>query len=402
MDHGGARRRSGDVPADAPMTGGPRVRIIDRIGALDPDVWRDLETADYPFTDYEFLDALERSGAVCAETGWLPRHVLLEEEGALVAALPLYAKGHSYGEYLFDWQWAQAAAAFGVDYYPKLQSHIPFTPASGPKALIRTGRTDAPALREACFAAASELARANGLSQSQLLFGSDEDVTAAEAAGWLRRYGFQYHWRPNGARDFAGFLRRLKSRKRKLIARERRAVAATGLRIERWGGDRLQAPVVARFFVDCYEDTCDRRGGIRYLNEDFFRRIFATMSDRITLAVALRSDTLLAAALFFHKGRALFGRHWGTREIVPFLHFELCYYQGIELALERNAQVFETGAQGEHKISRGFLPEAVHGAYDVVDERFREAVARFLETEARELRSIATALAAESPYAATL
>jgi predicted N-acyltransferase len=324
--------------------------------------------------------------------------ILEDREGFATAAMPLYAKGHSYGEYLFDWDWARAAAAFGVSYYPKLQAHVPFTPATGPKILVRRDVRDPESARKLCLETAADLVRANGLSQAQLLFGSEDDVRAATTEGWLPRYGFQYHWRPAGEHDFEGFLDRLKSRKRKTIARERRDVRATGLALERWTGERLRDPAVAAFFADCYEDTCDRRGGIRYLNRDFFERVFATMADRVTLAVALREGTLVAGALFLHKGGAVFGRHWGARESVPFLHFELCYYQGIELALERGARVFEAGAQGEHKIPRGFLPEPIRGAYHVPDPAFRAAVARYLETEARDLKEVADALAAESPY----
>lgn len=380
----------------APLT----VRVLSRWRELDASHCRRLETPDCPFSDREFLDALEASGAVAPENGWLPRHVVIDRDGEPVAAMPLYAKGHSYGEYLFDWDWARAARAFGVNYYPKLQSHFPFTPATGAKILLDRTEPHAEALRDACIEASGELARANGLSQVQMLFGTEGDVAAAERRGWLRRYGFQYHFRPAGEHDFEGFLSRLKSRKRKTIARERRDVEASGLTIERWTGERLRDPQIARFFAECYEDTCDRRGGMRYLNEDFFARVFTTMHDRVTLAVALRDKALLSAALFFHKGDKVFGRHWGTRESVPFLHFELCYYQGIELTLARGARVFEAGAQGEHKIPRGFLPEEVRGAYDVVDPCFRDAVERYLAEERRNLEEVAKALAEESPFTA--
>lgn len=375
------------------------VRILSRWSELGPAESRKLAAPHCPFTDPEFLEALEESGAVAPESGWLPRHVVLDGADGVLAAMPLYAKGHSYGEYLFDWDWARAAQAFGVTYYPKLQSHFPFTPATGPKILVTPDAAYPKAIREACLSAAADLARGNGLSQVQLLFGTHDDLEAAKAQGWLSRYGFQYHYRPDGERDFAGFLQRLKSRKRKTIVRERREVETCGLRIERWSGEKLRAPEVAGFFAECYEDTCDRRGGMRYLNHDFFERIFRTMGDRITLAVALRDQALLSAALFFHKGDAVFGRHWGTREPVPFLHFELCYYQGIELALERGARIFEAGAQGEHKIPRGFLPEEVRAAYAIENPQFRDAIARYLTEEEKNLREVAAALAAESPYA---
>lgn len=375
-------------------------RLLARLDEIDVAQWRPLESSDTPFSDFEFLDALEKSGAVAADTGWLPRHLVLEREGVAVAAMPLYVKAHSYGEYLFDWDWANASQAFGVPYYPKIQAHVPFTPATGPKILVHRDAPDAPELRRECLRQAASLAVVHRFSQTQLLFGTADDLEAAEAVGWIKRYGFQYHWRPDGERDFAGYLERLKSRKRKNIVRERREATNLGLTLERWTGEQLRNGEAAAFFAECYEDTCDRRGGIRYLNRDFFERIFATMSDRITLAVARRDSTLVSAALYFHKGHTLFGRHWGTREPVPFLHFELCYYQGIELALERGARLFEAGAQGEHKIARGFLPAEVRAAYFVADVKFRTAIARYVAAEEERMRDIATQLGAESPFRA--
>lgn len=332
-----------------------------------------------PFVSFDFLDACEASGSAVPQQGWAGRHLSLRDlEGNVRGVMPLWLKGHSQGEYVFDHSWADAYQRAGGRYYPKLLSAVPFTPVTGPRFLSHPD-TDAGVVRQALLQGAVALTERLGLSSLHVNFPTREDWAAMGESGLLPRQDMQYIWRNDGYATFDDFLAALSSNRRKTIRRERRE-AQSGLDIRVLTGSDITEAHWDAFF-GFYMDTGARKWGRPYLSRDFFSRLGATMADRIALVMAFRDEVAIAGALNLIGRDALYGRQWGALEEVPFLHFELCYYQAIEFAIARGLSRVEAGAQGEHKIARGYLPSPVYSAHFIADPALREPVARYLEGE---------------------
>ncbi len=371
------------------------VRTTSSMAEIDAAGWNRLanpEPSAYnPFVSHEFLSALEESKSVSPETGWAPMHLLVEEAGALVGAAPLYVKGHSQGEYVFDHHWADAYEHAGGRYYPKLLCAAPFTPVPGPRLLAASPQTKS-ILAQALRQATQQI----GASSAHVNFTEDSDKTALENAGFLPRMGEQYHWFNRGYDSFGDFLSALTSRKRKAVRRERRE-AANGLVIKRLTGAEITERYWDAFWL-FYQDTGARKWGHPYLTRSFFRIIAETMAEKILLIVAERQGEPIAGALNFIGGNALFGRYWGCTEDVPFLHFELCYHQAVEFAIERRLERVEAGAQGQHKIARGYEPIPTWSAHWIQNENFRAAISRYLDAERRQTGLEIEALKDYTPF----
>ena len=356
-----------------------RVGRFSSIKHVEKGAWRALEPPDFPFFDFEFLLALERSRSVGRRSGWSPVYLVCEDRGRILGAMPLYVKTDSYGEYVFDWAWANAYHEHGLSYYPKLVSAVPFTPATGPKLLVRHD-ADRAAVTHALLDAARELGDEYRVSSSHALFLPEDELGVFEAHGFAVRHSLQFHWRNRGYGGFADYLDAMTSKRRRQVARERRQLE--GVEVEYLTGNAL-VPEHADMMYGYYVDTYDRKWGSPYLTGAFFDEVFGTMRDRVMLAVAREESTRrpVAGALFFFKGAALFGRYWGATKVVRNLHFELCYYQGIEFAIERGLSLFEAGAQGEHKLARGFLPVVTHSAHQIRHPSFRRAIEHYIAEE---------------------
>jgi predicted N-acyltransferase len=356
------------------------IQVISRIAELPAAEWDACAGPDNPFVSHAFLCALEESGSATAETGWLPQHLAMaDERGRLLGCAPLYLKSHSYGEYVFDWSWADAYERAGGRYYPKLQCSVPFTPVTGPRLLVRPDAARE-AVAEALIAGMVELAKRHGVSSLHVTFPRPEEWRVLGAAGFLQRRGLQYHWVNDGYADFDAFLATLSSRKRKAIRKERRKVAESGVVLRRLSGTAIE-PRHWDAFYRFYLTTADRKWGEPYLNRAFFQRLGETLADKVVLVLAERDGVAVAGALNLRGGTALYGRNWGSLGRYRFLHFEACYYQAIEHAIAEGLKTVEAGAQGEHKIQRGYLPVETHSAHWIRDRALREAVAQFLARE---------------------
>lgn len=372
-----------------------RIRIERDTAALAGAEWNRLNGGTYPFLRHEFLEALETTGCLGRRVGWLPEHLILEDaEGRLVGACPLYRKLNSFGEFVFDWSWAEAYARAGLAYYPKWVVAPPFTPATGPRLLVQEGAGSADRATR-LLAAAIEAARAAGVSSLHFLFATDPVLL--QSPELLPRLGYQFHWEDRGFGDFEGFLAALTAKRRKEILRERRLVRDAGIELRRVRGDELE-PASWQAIHALYCTTFAKHGNFPALTLRFFERLAATMGDRVMVVLAWRRRALVAAAYFLVGDQALYGRYWGCLEEVPGLHFEACYYQGIEYCLERGLRRFEPGAQGEHKIARGFLPTATHSLHWIADPDFRVAIDRHLQRERPAVAAYMAVLAARSPY----
>ena len=389
------------------------LRTVDTLAAVDKSAWDGLANPGWetgprgsirwigtgspysynPFASHDFLLACEESGCATAETGWLPSHLLLEDEtGRLIGAAPAYLKGHSYGEYVFDHGWADAWERAGGRYYPKLQSSVPFTPVSGPRLFAVDEAT-----RQALARGLKLVANRYELSSAHVTFVDDKGAAALAAEGWLERVDQQFHFRNDGYASYDDFLNRLASRKRKALKRERREALQDGITIE-WvtGGDLTETHWDA--FFEFYTDTGSRKWGTPYLNRRFFSLLSEKMADRILLVMARRAGRYIAGALNLIGSDRLYGRNWGAIEDHPFLHFEVCYHQAIDYAIEHRLAVVEAGAQGEHKLSRGYLPETTRSAHYIADAGFRRAVADFLVRERRAVLNAETELESLGPF----
>jgi predicted N-acyltransferase len=373
------------------------ISVIGDLGNVDRAAWDALANPPGlpydPFLSWDFLQALEESGCASPAKGWQPAHLVARDvSGAAIGAMPLYAKDHSYGEYVFDHAWADALQRAGGDYYPKLQCAVPFTPAPGRRIL-----TEAPAVESALAQAAIGLAQRAGASSVHATFADEALVKRLAPLGYQTRTGLQYHWFNNGYASFADFLAQLSSQKRKSIRRERER-SREGLRIKRLRG----AEITARdwdFFFRCYMDTGSRKWGSPYLNRAFFDVLGQRMADRCVLFVAEEADgTPLASALNLIGGEALYGRYWGRIADAPFLHFELCYYQAIDLAIELGLSRVEAGAQGEHKLARGYVPVQTFSAHWIEHEGLRNAVKHYLRQETPAVAEEAEILADHTPF----
>lgn len=362
---------------------GYKAIIHNATSSIPAAVWNSLVPstdgrADNPFLDHAFFRALEESGCAGPETGWQPQHILLTDAaGTPIGLMPLFLKSHSMGEYVFDHGWANALERAGGHYYPKLQGSVPFTPATAPKLLVPSGALEVEA---ALLQTARQLAGRLDASSVHLTFLPEQEAELAGSMGWLRRKDTQFHWHNRGYASFGDFLDTLSSRKRKIIRRERRDALADGITIRWLTGAEIEEKHWDAFF-DFYEDTGARKWGRPYLNRAFFSLLGQYMAESVVLMLAYDGDTPIAGAINFRGRDRLYGRNWGALREVPFLHFEVCYYQAIDYAIEHKLAVVEAGAQGEHKLVRGYEPVATHSAHWIAHPGLRHAVADYLNDE---------------------
>jgi predicted N-acyltransferase len=374
-----------------------RIAFVEDLGTIEPDAWNALCGEDDPFVEHAFLHALEESRSVGGRSGWEPCHVTVHDGERLVGALPLYAKHHSFGEYIFDWGWADAAARIGLHYYPKLVSMVPFTPATGRRLLVHPGAERAPvvaALVEGAIAAVEEL----GASSLHLNYHAQSERDEVMAHPRLvARVTQQFHFHNAGYRSFDEFLAALRAPARKQIKRERRRVREAGLEVRTVRGTELEPSewdALRRF----YEDTCARKGAFPYLTKRFFTLLSKHFRERVVAAIAYDGGTPVAGTLNFEKGKVLYGRYWGCDADYDMLHFELCYYQLIERAIERGLARFEAGAQGMHKLKRGLMPSPIHSAHFIAHPALSAAIADYLPREGRAVERDIEELAEHGPF----
>ena len=373
------------------------LRVETDITAISAADWDACAGADNPFVSHAFLAALEESGSAKGKTGWLPQHLIVESpDGRMLGVAPAYVKSHSYGEYVFDHGWAQAIERAGGRYYPKLQVSVPFTPATGPRLLVAPG-DDREAVRRTLVSGLKAIADNRDLSSVHATFLEAEDRLAFETDGWLIRYGCQYHWRNDGYTTFDDFLGALSSRKRKDMRKERQQIAASDIEMVTLTGGDLK-PEHWDVFYRFYIDTSDRKWGSPYLTKDFFQRIGRTMADRIVLILARRHGQWVAGALNLLGSDTLYGRNWGCAADFKFLHFETCYYQAIDFAIAQGLTRVEAGAQGEHKIQRGYLPVRMESAHWIAHPGLRDAIAHFLQRERPAMEDQIAGLTEHSPF----
>jgi len=373
-----------------------RTHIVSSLDEIGQPAWDALVAAQAqpnPFLSYAFLHALHASGSAAPDAGWQPQFVtLFDADDTLAAALPLYVKYHSYGEYVFDWAWAEAYERNGLDYYPKLLSAIPFTPVTGPRLMA----VDATA-RAALIQVMKKTQKTTKVSSMHILYPPESEAKALEAAGYMLRSGVQFHWINQDYKDFDAFLATLEMKKRKNIRAERRKVAEAGVTLRRVRGAQA-TEADWRMFNRCYRHTYAAHHSTPYLNLDFFKRIGATMPDNILLVIAERDGAPIAASLVIHNDHTLFGRYWGELEHVPCLHFEASYYQPLEFCIEHGIKTFEGGAQGEHKMARGFLPTRTWSAHWLAQPAFADAVKNFLERESGGIEQYIDELNDRNPF----
>ena len=368
------------------------LQVYPRIAEIGQAAWDLCAGTDNPFVSYGFLSALEDSGSVGGTSGWHPRYTVLQDAaGGVAAVAPSYAKTNSYGEYVFDHGWANALERAGGRYYPKLQVAAPFSPVPGPR-LLRGPGVSVEAMAQALEILAEEL----GCSSTHVTFCTDTEWQILGEAGWLQRLGTQYHWDNPGYASFEDFLAVLSSRKRKVIRRERRDAQA-GLNFRALSGAAL-TPEIWRHFYRFYTSTTDRKWGGAYLTPEFFNLLGERLGERVVLMFAERDGRPIAGALNLRGTDTLYGRNWGCVEDVPFLHFELCYYQAIEYAIAHKLKRVEAGAQGEHKIQRGYLPQPTFSAHNIRHPGLRRSVALFLEAERAQIEEAMAAMRKEGPY----
>ena len=381
---------------DAPLTL-TLEKTIDAVPAVD---WDRCAGDDNPFVGHAFLSVLEQSGSVKAETGWLPQHLVLRDPaGQVVGCVPLYLKGHSYGEYIFDHGWADAFERAGGRYYPKLLSAIPFTPATGPRLLV-ADTPEAPFYRRALIQALQQVADQTGVSGLHVNFPTEAEWQEFASAGWLQRYGQQYHWVNEGYETFDDFLDALSSRKRKNIRKERQRVRDAGVEVIALQGDDLNEDHWDAFF-HFYMDTGSRKWGQPYLTRAFFSLLGEKLADKVVLIMARHDGDWIAGALNLVGSDAIYGRNWGCNSHFRFLHFEACYYRAIDYAIAHGLKTVEAGAQGEHKVKRGYLPTRTYSAHWIADPNFRAAIASFLEREGQMVDWEIAALSEATPFRRT-
>jgi uncharacterized protein len=372
------------------------IRVAESLAAISPEDWDACAGTANPFVRHGFLKALEDSGSVTAETGWLPQHLIVEDgAGGIAACAPLYLKNHSYGEYVFDWAWAEAWDRAGGKYYPKLQSAVPFTPVTGPRLMVRPGTTGP--VGEALISGMIQLAERLDVSSVHITFATENEWNLMGEYGLLQRVGQQFHWFNRDYATFDDFLADLSSRKRKSIRKERRAVDEAGVDIRTLRGAEISEShwdVFYRF----YRDTSDRKWGPAYLNRAFFSELHAALGPDIVLIIAERDGETIGGALNLVGGNTLYGRYWGCLEHYKFLHFEVCYYRAIDFAIANGLERVEAGAQGPHKVQRGYLPVSTYSAHWIADTGFRNAVGRFIDEERRMVEMEGQDLTEASPF----
>jgi predicted N-acyltransferase len=380
------------------------IRVAQSFKDIAPESWNRLSGASRsaiaapynPFISHAYLSSLEDSGSATAKTGWLGQHLLLERgDGELMGAVPGYLKNHSRGEYVFDHGWADAFERAGGRYYPKLQCSVPFTPATGPRLL--TSGVDVTAFQQVLASGLQQVTEKLGISSAHITFAPEDEIEALQDEGFLHRTDQQFHFINQGYRDHADFLDALSSRKRKSLKKERRAALETGIEIDWLTGSDLTEVIWDQFFT-FYMDTGNRKWGKPYLTRAFYSLIGERMAEDILLVMAKREGKYVAGAINFIGGDALYGRHWGCIEDHPFLHFEVCYHQAIDFALSKGLKRVEAGAQGEHKLARGYTPVTTHSAHYIAHPGLRHAIADYLERERSEVEQINDYLEDHSPF----
>jgi predicted N-acyltransferase len=367
--------------------------IIDSLVGVDPAQWQAL-AGDNPTLSHAFLHALHETNCASPHTGWTPRYLVLHRDGALRAAMPLYLKDHSRGEYVFDHAWADAFHRNGIDYYPKLLSAVPFTPVTGSRLLAHTQED-----RRLLARAALQVARQLNTSSLHILFPDEQDRQALAEAGFMLREGVQFHWENAGYADFDAFLSSMKMEKRKKLKQDRRRVLDAGIAFEHLAGGQITDEAL-RFFYSCYVSTYEAHYSKPYLSLKFFQRILHEQPDSLMIVLAKRGGQPVAAALNLVGGNIMYGRYWGTQEFVSGLHFETCYVQSIEYCIRHGIARFEGGAQGVHKMSRGLVPTPTWSAHWVADRRFADAIADFLAQETAAMDDYIDELAEHVPFKA--
>jgi predicted N-acyltransferase len=373
-----------------------RTNTSTSISSIDPAAWDALDAGGSPFLRHAFLATLESTGCVGAGTGWLPAPITLHDERGLAAAAPAYIKTHSFGEFVFDFSWAQAYAQHGLAYYPKLILGVPFTPASGARLLVRPG-LDVAKMRAALIVAIREFAEARNFSSIHGLFVADGDREALAKDDWLARRDVQFHWHNHGYRDFDHYLDSFTAEKRKKAKRERRRVAEGGISFDTLLGSTLERAAIDEIY-DLHRDTFLRHGNEPYLSRAFFQAMPRMLGDNFMVKRARAHGQTVAVAVFFWSREALYGRYWGASELHHSLHFETCYHQGIEFCIERGIGRFEPGTQGEHKVSRGFVPATTWSMHWIVDPRFRAAIGDYLRREGAHVDEYARDIEHHVPY----
>ena len=362
-----------------------KIELASSLRNIDKNQWNKLNICNHPFTSYEFLNALETSNSVSTKTGWTPKHILVKNAANnLIGASPNYLKMHSYGEYIFDHSWANAFENAGGQYYPKLLSAIPFTPATGPRILLSPPKKNNDEIFKLIIGTYEQLVKNNNLSSAHMNFITKQLSDTLNKRNWIKREGLQFHWYNKKYQSFDDFLDELKSTKRKAIKKERKKINEYGLTIERLTGDALNVKIWDSFY-EFYLSTIDKKWGGAYLTKDFFYSINRSMKNKILLVIAKKNNDIIAGALNFVGENTLYGRNWGSKLDVPFLHFELCYYQAIEYAIENKIQIVEAGAQGHHKIQRGYIATSTYSAHYIQNDSFDKAIRGFVEMEANEI-----------------
>ncbi|HKJ19386.1 MAG TPA: GNAT family N-acetyltransferase [Woeseiaceae bacterium] len=372
-----------------------RLTVHDAIAGIPPEAWNRLAGDAYPFLRHEFLLAAEQTGCVSEDAGWAPRHLVLEHDNRVLGAMPLYQKEHSWGEFVFDWAWARAYEDAGLAYYPKLVSAVPFTPA--PSTRILLADKDDTAAAQALIAAATQLAVETECSSVHFLFPTEQEVSLFEDSGLLLRKDCQFHWHNRGYGCFDDFLATFTSAKRKKARRDRRRVHENGIRFRRLRGAELDAETWTTVYA-LIARTFMMRGSLPYFNQDFFEGLSEQLPENILVILAEQGDTPVAAAVFFESPTTLYGRYWGSDGHFDALHFETCYYQGIEYCIETGKQLFEPGTQSEHKISRGFSPVTTWSAHWLAHPEFANAISRYLDEEGRHIERYIDAVDQHTPY----
>ena len=372
-----------------------QIKVLSAISDVSAAAWDGCAGPENPFVSHGFLYALEESGSATNATGWKPQHLVIEDSGCVVACAPLYLKSHSYGEYVFDWGWADAYERAGGSYFPKLLSAVPFTPVTGRRLLVHPEAD--PSLADALITGMIQLADEYKVSSLHVNFPTRAEFERLGEGGLLRRTGNQFHWENNDYATFDDFLGELTSRKRKTIRRERREVAEQRVCLRALTGDNIKEHHWDAFFR-FHVDTTNRKWGQRYLSREFFSVLPTLMADKVVLIIAEDNGETVGGALNLIGTDTLYGRYWGCSANYNFLHFEACYYRAIDFAIKHGLKRVEAGAQGTHKIQRGYLPTTTYSAHLIADPRFRDAVSNFLEQEALEVEAEMNMLAEHSPY----
>lgn len=373
------------------------IRVLSQIDEIAAGDWNHLAAGGEPFLRHEFLAALEYSGSVGEGTGWTPQHLAARDaDGRLVGAMPLYCKSDSWGEFVFDFAWADAYRRAGLSYFPKLVAAVPFTPASGPRLLTAPG-TDAAAVRRALLGAARDLAAELRASSVHVLFAREDQARELATQGLMLRKDCQFHWHNRGYGRFDDFLAGFTAEKRKKARRERRRVMEAGIRFEFLRGEEIGDRLWGEI-MPLYASSFWRRGREPYLNEAFFRGVASQLPDHLVVVLALLGSAPVAVAILFRGGDTLYGRYWGSAGSFHSLHFETCYYQGIDYCIREGLQRFEPGTQGEHKVARGFVPQEVWSAHWLADERFAAAVDRYLDHERAHVEEYIDVVQDHVPY----